>query len=109
MGKMKSKAPDLAHITVDIASIQRVNEQVADQASALRDLIKSKAEARGYNTVALGMLRRVAAMSDEKFADFWRTFEGGLQQVVAERQGQLSGELDLDQGEVVPFGEAAAE
>jgi hypothetical protein len=97
---------DLSHITADIASIGAKAKTVNEKNGELRQLIKSKAEARGYNTVALGMLRRVAAMSDEKFADFWRTFEGGLGQVVAERQGQLPGELELG-GEVVPFGEAA--
>ena len=101
---------NLSHITADIASIGSKAKTVNEKNGELRAFIKSKIEARGYNSVALGMLRRIASMSDEKFADFWRTFENGLVQVVADRQGQMPPEMDFDQGDapeenVVPFGE----
>jgi len=106
---------DLSHLTADIASIATKAKTVNEKNGELRQLIKSKIDKRGYNSVALGMLRRIANMSDDKFADFRRTFVPGLDQVIADREGQLPPEMDFDsepgepaeENEVVPFDTAA--
>ena len=99
---------DTANLNADIAEMAEKAKAVTEKNGVLRELIKNKLDTRGYEKTALGMLRRIARLSDDKLADFRRTFDKGYQEVVGAREGQP--EMDLDgEDTVVPFDETAAE
>lgn len=74
-------AVDIAYLNSDIAELANDAKAVAEKAGELRAAIKQKIEDRGYNKKALGMLRSIAALSDDKLADFRRTFDAGLPEI----------------------------
>ena len=86
---------DLSHLNGDIQEIATKAKAVGEKNGELRSLIKNKLDGRGYEKKALGYLRGIAALSDDKFADFYRTFEPGLREVVGNREGQP--EMDFNE------------
>lgn len=60
----------LADIEVADDTAQHVAEANGDHRSNLKAIL----EERGYHKKAFADFRAMAAMSDEKFADYWRTF-----------------------------------
>ena len=110
----KNENVDTAHLNADIAEMATKAQAVTEKNGDLRNLIQQKLETRGYEKTALGMLRRISKLSDDKLADFRRTFDGGYQEVVGAREGQPELSLgdeasttELDADTVVPFDEAA--
>jgi len=61
----------LSDITIAADTAQSIHEATGDH----RLNIKSILEERGYHKKAFADFRAMHAMSDEKFADYWRTFK----------------------------------
>lgn len=61
-------------LLADIEAADDTAQNVAEANGEHRSNIKAILEERGYHKKSFADFRAMAAMSDEKFADYWRTF-----------------------------------
>lgn len=64
----------LEEMMQDIASAADTGDTVSEANGDHRSNLKAIIENRGYHKKAFSDFRAMAAMSDSKFADYWRTF-----------------------------------
>lgn len=90
--------PKIDHLMDDIDELANLATTVSEHNGTLRARLKQKIEDRGYNAKALGYLRAIAKMSDEKRQDFLRTFQPGLKELLGHLEGQSTTDM-FDAGE----------
>lgn len=65
----------LEQLLSDINAADNTQQAVSEATGEHRSNIKFILEERGYHKKAFADFRAMHAMSDEKFADYWRTFK----------------------------------
>ena len=65
-------------LMADIEQANNTAETVSEANGTHRSNIKNILEERGYHKKAFADFRSMQAMSDSKFADYWRTFQACL-------------------------------
>lgn len=123
MSKMKAEAAKQPQITVDYDSLITAHQRwalgeqdAASDAGERRQAIGAFAEAKGVENKALSQIRAgLKIKSEGKRLDWLRSMEAMLPLAAQAIRGNSSKEMDFDTdagepvGEVVPFGEVAAE
>ena len=84
----------LEQLLADIASASDTGQTVAEANGEHRSNIKSILDERGYHKKAFADFRAMHAMSDEKFADYWRTFKACVDAYEAEAESRIQDLLD---------------
>lgn len=64
----------LEDLLADMASAEDTQQAISEKTGDHRSTIKDILENRGYHKKAFADFRAMQAMSDSKFADYWRTF-----------------------------------
>jgi hypothetical protein len=80
----------LSDINIAADTAQSIHEATGDH----RLNIKSILEERGYHKKAFADFRAMHAMSDEKFADYWRTFKACVDAYDVEAESRIQDLLD---------------
>jgi hypothetical protein len=75
----------LSDINIAADTAQSIHEATGDH----RLNIKSILEERGYHKKAFADFRAMHAMSDEKFADYWRTFKACVDAYDVEAESRI--------------------
>lgn len=84
----------LEQLLTDIASAEDTAQTISEANGAHRSNIKGILEERGYHKKAFADFRAMHAMSDEKFADYWRTFKACVGAYEAEAESRIQDLLD---------------
>ena len=89
----------LDQLLSDIARADDTAQRVAETNGEHRSTIKNIVDERGYHKKAFADFRAMHAMSDEKFADYWRTFKACVDQYEAHAESRIQDLLDRKGGE----------
>ena len=81
-------------LLADIASAGDTRQTVAEANGEHRSNVKRILDERGYHKKAFADFRAMHAMSDEKFADYWRTFKACVDAYEAEAESRIQNLLD---------------
>ena len=84
----------LEQLLADIASAEDTAHNVSEANGEHRSNIKGILDDRGYHKKAFADFRAMHAMSDEKFADYWRTFKACVDAYEAEAESRIQDLLD---------------
>ena len=84
----------LDQLLADIASAEDTAQTVSEANGEHRSNIKGILDERGYHKKAFADFRAMHAMSDEKFADYWRTFKACVDAYEAEAESRIQDLLD---------------
>lgn len=84
----------LEQLLADIASAEDTAQTVSEANGEHRSNIKGILDDRGYHKKAFADFRAMHAMSDEKFADYWRTFKACVDAYEAEAESRIQDLLD---------------
>lgn len=84
----------LEQLLADIASAEDTAQTVSEANGEHRSNIKGILDDRGYHKKAFADFRAMHAMSDEKFADYWRTFKACVDAYEAEAESRIHDLLD---------------
>ena len=84
----------LEDLLADIASADDTALTIAEANGEHRANIKGILEERGYHKKAFADFRAMHAMSDEKFADYWRTFKACVDAYEHEAETRIQDLLD---------------
>lgn len=90
-------------LLADINNAANTAETVSEANGEHRSNIKSILEARGYHKKAFADFRAMQAMSDSKFADYWRTFDAcfeAYRPVAQKRVSDLVDQMDAESSEM---------
>lgn len=94
---------DLDDLLNDLKSTADTQNTVGEANGEHRSNIKSILDTRGYHKKAFADFRAMFAMSDSKFADYWRTFKPMLDAYESEaerRIGDLVDKMDAETSEM---------
>ena len=84
----------LDQLLSDIASAEDTAQTISEANGEHRSNIKGILNDRGYHKKAFADFRAMHAMSDEKFADYWRTFKACVDAYEAEAESRIQDLLD---------------
>ena len=84
----------LEQLLSDIASAEDTAQTISEATGVHRSNIKGILDERGYHKKAFADFRAMHAMSDEKFADYWRTFKACVDAYEAEAESRIQDLLD---------------
>jgi hypothetical protein len=84
----------LEQLLADIASAEDTAQTVSEANGEHRSNIKGILDDRGYHKKAFADFRAMHAMSDEKFADYWRTFKACVDAYEVEAESRIQDLLD---------------
>lgn len=84
----------LEQLLADISNAGDTAQSVSEANGAHRANIKGILEERGYHKKAFADFRAMHAMSDEKFADYWRTFKACFDAYEAEAESRIQDLLE---------------
>jgi hypothetical protein len=90
----KSFTISLEQLLADIASADDTAKTIAEANGEHRSNIKGILDERGYHKKAFADFRAMHAMSDKKFADYWRTFKACVDAYEAEAESRIQDLLD---------------
>lgn len=84
----------LEQLLSDIASAEDTAQAISEANGEHRSNIKGILDDRGYHKKAFADFRAMHAMSDEKFADYWRTFKACVDAYEVEAESRIQDLLD---------------
>lgn len=84
----------IEQLLADIASADDTAQTVSEANGVHRSNVKGILDERGYHKKAFADFRAMHAMSDEKFADYWRTFKACVDAYEAEAESRIQDLLD---------------
>ena len=84
----------LEQLLSDIASAEDTAQTISEATGVHRSNIKGILDDRGYHKKAFADFRAMHAMSDEKFADYWRTFKACVDAYDLEAESRIQDLLD---------------
>jgi hypothetical protein len=84
----------LEQLLADINDASDTAQTIAEANGEHRANIKGILEERGYHKKAFADFRAMHAMSDEKFADYWRTFKACVDAYDVEAESRIQDLLD---------------
>ena len=90
----KGFAITLEDLLRDIASADDTAQTISEANGEHRSNIKGILDERGYHKKAFADFRAMHAMSDEKFADYWRTMSPCYEAYKIEAESRISDLLD---------------
>jgi hypothetical protein len=90
----RSFAITLEQLLADITNAEDTAQTVSEANGAHRSNIKAILDDRGYHKKAFADFRAMHAMSDEKFADYWRTFKACVDAYGDEAESRIQDLLD---------------
>lgn len=80
----------LSDINIAADTAQSIHEATGEHRSNIKGILDD----RGYHKKAFADFRAMHAMSDEKFADYWRTFKACVDAYEAEAESRIQDLLD---------------
>jgi hypothetical protein len=89
----------LEQLLADITNAEDTAQSVSEANGEHRANIKGILEERGYHKKAFADFRAMHAMSDEKFADYWRTFKACVDAYEGEAESRIQDLLDRKDAE----------
>jgi len=84
----------LEQLLSDIANAEDTAQTISEATGVHRSNIKGILDDRGYHKKAFADFRAMHAMSDEKFADYWRTFKACVDAYEVEAESRIQDLLD---------------
>lgn len=106
----RSFSISLEQLLADIASAEDTAQTVAEANGDHRSNLKGILDERGYHKKAFADFRAMHAMSDEKFADYWRTMSACYEAYKEEAESRIQDLLDRKSDETAGMeGSMAAE
>ena len=84
----------LEQLLSDIANAEDTAQTISEATGVHRSNIKGILDDRGYHKKAFAVFRAMHAMSDEKFADYWRTFKACVDAYDLEAESRIQDLLD---------------
>lgn len=84
----------LEQLLSDIASAEDTAQTISEANGEHRSNIKGILDDRGYHKKAFADFRAMHAMSDEKFADYWRTFKACVDAYEVEAESRIQDLLE---------------
>jgi hypothetical protein len=84
----------LEELIADIASAEDTAQSISEANGVHRSNVKGILDERGYHKKAFADFRAMHAMSDEKFADYWRTFKACVDAYEPEAESRIQDLLD---------------